>query len=99
MAGVLYADKPDLKAMVTLAVPEFNTLDADQQQAALAAIGAINPYVKRTVEHSGGEKIDGKRQKSVEKVTYQVAKGEPVLVPNLQYLENSRADHRKQSED
>ena len=85
--GVLYTDQSDLAAMVALAWPEFNRLDADRRAAVLDIICALNPSVDRKVARTGGEKVNGVRQKTVETVSYEVTRGLPVLVPGVRYLE------------
>lgn len=91
-AGVLYTDQPDLRAMVALVLPGFKNLDPSQQQAALDAIGKINPGLQRNAVYQGGDKINGKRQKVVAVSSYKIAKDEPVLIPDLSYLQTVHAD-------
>lgn len=95
--AVLYTDNPDFETMVALALPEFKNMDAAQKPALLAAIYEINPNVKRKVARAGGEKVDGVRQKTTEAVTYEVVKGEPILVPNLQFLRDASRNKSKQN--
>jgi hypothetical protein len=97
-AGVLYADKPDFQAMVALALPELNNLDDARKAAMLETVCALNPMVKKTVVKSGGGKVDGVRQKTKKTISYEVAKGQAILVPSLQYLENAGRSQKKQKQ-
>ena len=85
--GVLYTDRPDLDAMVSLAEPEFQTLPAARKPAVLDALCALNPNIKRHSVKSGGKKVDGVRQKTTQALTYEVRQGQPILVPSLKILE------------
>jgi hypothetical protein len=89
--GVLYASAPDLEAMVTLALPEFKTVSGGSKAALLQALCGINPNIQRRVAKSGGKKVNGVRQKTVETVTYQVSAGQPILVPSLKELQRLAA--------
>jgi hypothetical protein len=95
---VLICDKPDLESMLAVALPEIKNLDDARKAALLEAVCAINPNVKKKIVRSGGMKIDGVRQKVKETISYAVAKGQPVLVPSMQYLENASRSQRKQKQ-
>jgi hypothetical protein len=92
---LLFTDKPDLEAMLTLALPEFKNLDDARKAALLESVRAINPNVKRKIVHSGGGKVDGIRQKVKETTSYEVVKGQPILIPSMQYLENASRSQSK----
>ena len=83
---VIYTDQSDLAAMVVAAVPEFGDLDASQKAALLEVICTLNPAVECRVIRTGGEKVDGVRENTIETITYQVGRGRPVLVPSMEYL-------------
>jgi hypothetical protein len=87
--GVLCTDRADLEAMVTLAVAEFRKVDKDRKAALLNLVATLNPRVARQAVRTGGEKVDGVRQKTIEMFTYAVAPGQPVLVPDLKFLDNA----------
>jgi beta-galactosidase len=84
--GVIYTDKSDLAKIVALALPEFKTFDTARQALALEAVCTINPNVNRRIIKSGGERVAGVRQKTLETVTYEVAKGRPILIPSANDL-------------
>jgi hypothetical protein len=90
--GVLYSQTADLGAMVTLALPEFKAVDAARKPALLEAVCVLNPWVQRKVRHVGGERVDGKRTKTTEMVSYQAGDGRFILVPPLAWLEAHAAD-------
>lgn len=92
--NVLYTDRPDLTAIVTLALPAFNRLNSDRRAAMLDIVCALNPSVERRVVRTGGEKVNGVRQKTVETVSYEVARNQPVLVPSMKYLEEQIRDQK-----
>lgn len=91
---VLYTDKANLAAMVAVAVPEFKDLDAGRKAAILDVICALNPFVDRKIVRTGGEKVNGVRQKTVETISYEVVRGRPILVPSMKNLKAaaSRSD-------
>jgi beta-galactosidase len=94
--GVLYTDRADLAAMVTLAQPEFNAVPEGRKPALYDALCALNPTIKRRVVKSGGKKVDGVRQKTTQTLTYEVKKGQPILVPNLEELQ--KLGHKERHE-
>jgi hypothetical protein len=93
--GVLYVEKPDLEAMVTLAQPDFRNVNKDRKAAMIEVIASLNPNVQREAVRSGGEKVDGVRQKTIETFMHTVAPGQPALVPDLKYLEDATRTARK----
>jgi hypothetical protein len=84
--------------MLAVALPEFKNLDDVRKAALLEAVCAINPNVKKKMVRSGGGKVDGVRQKTQETISYAVAKGQPVLVPDMHYLEIASRSQRKQKQ-
>jgi dienelactone hydrolase len=97
--GVLYADSSDLDVIVTLAQPEFKTVPEGRKQALLEALCSFNPTIKRRVVKSGGKKVEGVRQKTTETVTYEVEKGQPILVPSLEELQKLGRKRRQEQAD
>ena len=73
-------------AIAALALPEFQKLNAARKSALLAVVCTLNPWVNRRVIRSGGETVDGVRQKTTETIRYEVAEGRPILVPGMKYL-------------
>jgi hypothetical protein len=61
-------------------------LDDHAVQILLEAVAKLNPWIKRHALRSGGEKVNGVRQPSVETVAYEVAAGDPVLIQGMEYL-------------
>jgi hypothetical protein len=94
--GILYAERPDLDAMVALAVPEFKTIPPGEKSVLLDALCVVNPNIKRRLIKSGGKKVDGVRQKVTTASTYEVAVGKPILVPSLKDLERLGRKERDQ---
>ena len=78
---------PDVAAIVAIALPEFQKLDAARKSALLDVVSTLNPWVSRRVIRGGGENVDGVRRKATESVRYEVAEGRPLLVPDMSYLE------------
>lgn len=71
--NVLYTPDTDLSSIVALARPEFKNFASSRQAAFLKTVRAINPNVKRK---TGAGK----------KAVYEAIKGEPILVPELNYF-------------
>jgi hypothetical protein len=84
----------DLAVVVALALPEFQKLDTARTSALLDVVCTLNPWVNRRVIRSGGEKVDGVRERTTEAVRYDVAAGQPILVPDMSYLEAHAAKGR-----
>ena len=97
-SAVLISDQPDFESMLAVALPEFKNLDDVRKAALLEAVCAINPNVKKKIVRSGGGKVDGVRQKTQETISYAVPKGQPVLVPDMHYLEIASRSQRKQKQ-
>jgi beta-galactosidase len=97
--GVLYTDHADLDTMVALAQPEFKAVPEGRKPALLDALCALNPTIKRRVVKTGGRKVDGVRQKTTQTSTYEVKKGQPILVPTLQELEKLGRKERREPAD
>ena len=95
--GVLYSEQTDLAGLVALALPEFKEVEPARRPVLLDAVCALNPWVQRQAVRSGGEKVDGVRQKTTESFSYQVPSGQPVLVPDLKWLAE-RAGRRNGTE-
>jgi len=49
----------------------------------LSYASRINPYVHREVIKISRPRINGKRQKALESVSYQVERSRPILIPKL----------------
>ena len=96
-ADVLYAERADLGAMVALALPKFEALPDNRKPAVLDALCALNPNIKRQAVKSGGRKVDGVREKTTQTVSYQVKRGQAILVPSLQALEQFGRKQRQEN--
>ncbi|MGH7952370.1 MAG: DUF4982 domain-containing protein, partial [Limisphaerales bacterium] len=96
--NVIYTDNDGFEKMVALALPEIKNESAPEKPKILNAVWSLNPNVRRTVTTSGGEKIGGVRQKKIETVTYNVAKGRPILVPDMNYLAEVIRNSRKEKQ-
>lgn len=83
---LLFTPKTDLESALAVALPQFKSFDADQRAVVLEVVRELNPGVKKKTTHTGGEKINGVRQKQVETVRYVADKGEPILIPDMSYL-------------
>jgi hypothetical protein len=97
---LLFDDKTDLESVLSIALPEFKSFDPEEKMALLEIVHSLNPNVKKKISHSGGEKINGVRQKTIEIATYEAAKGQPILIPNTNYLSaalRERGEERRQN--
>lgn len=97
---LLFDDKTDLESVLSVALPEFKSFDPDERMALQEIVHSLNPNVKKKISHSGGEKINGVRQKIIEIATYEAAKGEPILIPDTNYLSaalRERGEERRQN--
>lgn len=84
---VMPGPDPNLVALVGGALPEFAKVDAARRPALLDVVCSVNPWIERRVIRTGGESVDGVRQKTTEAVRYEVPRGTPVLVPDMEYLQ------------
>jgi beta-galactosidase len=84
---IVPGDEPNLTAMVSSALPEFEKVSDARRLALLDVVCAINPWIERRVIRRGGESVDGVRQKTTEVVSYEMPKGTPTLVPDMEYLQ------------
>ncbi|MBP8303055.1 MAG: DUF4982 domain-containing protein [Phycisphaerae bacterium] len=88
VAGAKTIEQPDLAAMVTLVLPGLARVDASRKTALLDVVCTLNPWVVRKAVRTGGEKVDGVRQKTTETIRYEVTEGQPILVPSMEYLKS-----------
>ncbi len=84
--GVIYTDDPDFEKMVALVLPKFRNLDAANKAELLDEVCSVNVNVRREVVKVRGKKINGVRQPGTRTVNYLVTKGQPILVPDRNYL-------------
>lgn len=75
LEGVVQTELDQLDAIVRLVHPRFEALDDSLKARTLDYLGRINPYVdKKIVQVPGGKP----------RVTYEVKKGRPILIPDIQ---------------
>ncbi len=90
---LMYTPRTDLQSVLAVALPEFKHFDADEKLVVMDVVSGLNPNVKKKTKHAGGEKIGGVRQKTTETITYDAAKGQPILVPENDYLSAALREH------
>jgi beta-galactosidase len=96
---IVPGDEPNLVTLVSRTLPEFGNVGPARRSALLDVVCAVNPWIERRVIRTGGESVDGVRQKTTEVVRYEVPQGTPVLVPNMEYLQAQAGKRDKAARD
>lgn len=83
---LLFTGKTDLESVVLAALPESTNYDAEQKAILLEIVRSLNPNVKKKITNADGKKIDSVRQPTFQTAIYEAVKGQPILVPETNYL-------------
>ena len=85
--GVIATDQTDLEAILTLVRPEFRTVSPGQKQKLLDALVRLNPQIQAGLLRVKARPADSGQPETPSAFGCSVPKGDPVLVPGLQELE------------